>query len=216
MFYRISPSSNKKVVGIDGVHSESAIYPINIWDPNYINQWHLKYIPEQIILPIPKIQSNAILTDLMSVYFVGSSFRLTISSKLKVILEKYQHGNIQFLPLSIYYKKEYIDNYWLTNIIQLDNDTINYEISKIYSTNYPGNDEVAILVSDFNDFNKIKNNLSFPYHLYIKNLVFKSPIGKNLLAIDSISGGIGYFVSEQLKLEINQANCTGVEFESIN
>ena len=88
MFYRIEPGLDEKVTGIDDVQASSAIYPINIWDPIYINQWGHTLIPDYVVLPIPKIKTKAKLTDLMSVYFTGSSYRLTISSRLKEILEK--------------------------------------------------------------------------------------------------------------------------------
>jgi hypothetical protein len=106
MFYRIEPTLDEKVTGIDDVQASSAIYPVNIWDPIYINQWGHTLIPHYVVLPIPKIKTKAKLTDLMSVYFTGSSYRLTISSRLKEILEKNVHGNIQFIPITIYYKEK--------------------------------------------------------------------------------------------------------------
>ena len=98
MFYRIEYSLEEKVTGIDDAQSSSAIYPVNIWDPIYINQWSHTLIPDYVVLPIPKIKAKANLTDIMSVFFTGSGGRLTISNRLKEILEKNSHGNIQFIP----------------------------------------------------------------------------------------------------------------------
>ena len=73
----------------------------------------------------------------MSVFFTGSGGRLTISNRLKEILKKNSHENIHFIPLTIYYKKKYLTNYWLTNIISFDNEiAINYRESLIFETHF--------------------------------------------------------------------------------
>jgi hypothetical protein len=99
MFYRIQSIRNKEITGVNDVQSETAFSPINIWDPLHINQWIGKEIPDYAVIPIPKIKIKAKLTDLMSVYFFGSSFKLTISNKLKLIFEKYSRDKIQYLPI---------------------------------------------------------------------------------------------------------------------
>ena len=210
MFYRIEPSLDDKISGIDDVQASSAIYPVNIWDPIYINQWGHTLIPDYVVLPIPKIKTKAKLTDLMSVYFTGSSYRLTISSRLKAILEKNGHGNIQFIPITIYYKKKYLSDYWLTNILSFDNENgVNYKHSLIFERN--GENKI-ITINNFEDFRKKQNELIWPNNLFIEKLVFNKIIDEEVCTIERVRGGAGYFVSEKLKQEIELAGCTGIEF----
>jgi hypothetical protein len=210
MFYRIEPTLDEKVTGIDDVQASSAIYPVNIWDPIYINQWGHTLIPDYVVLPIPKIKTKAKLTDLMSVYFTGSSYRLTISSRLKAILEKNGHGNIQFIPITIYYKKKYLSDYWLTNILSFDNENgVNYKHSLIFERN--GENKI-ITINNFEDFRKKQNELIWPNNLFIEKLVFNKIIDEEVCTIERVRGGAGYFVSEKLKQEIELAGCTGIEF----
>jgi hypothetical protein len=210
MYYNITPSYDEKVTGIDDVQSSTAIYPVNIWDPIYINQWGHTLIPDYVVLPIPKIKTKAKLTDLMSVYFTGSSYRLTISSRLKAILEKNGHGNIQFIPITIYYKKKYLSDYWLTNILSFDNENgVNYKHSLIFERN--GENKI-ITINNFEDFIKKQNELIWPNNLFIEKLVFNKIIVEEVCTIERVRGGAGYFVSEKLKQEIELAGCTGIEF----
>jgi hypothetical protein len=210
MFYRIEPGLDEKVTGIDDVQASSAIYPVNIWDPIYINQWGHTLIPDYVVLPIPKIKTKAKLTDLMSVYFTGSSYRLTISSRLKAILEKNGHGNIQFIPITIYYKKKYLSDYWLTNILSFDNENgVNYKHSLIFERN--GENKI-ITINNFEDFRKKQNELIWPNNLFIEKLLFNKIIDEEVCTIERVRGGAGYFVSEKLKQEIELAGCTGIEF----
>jgi hypothetical protein len=210
MYYNITPSYDEKVTGIDDVQSSTAIYPVNIWDPIYINQWGHTLIPDYVVLPIPKIKTKAKLTDLMSVYFTGSSYRLTISSRLKEILEKNGHGNIQFIPITIYYKKKYLSDYWLTNILSFDNENgVNYKHSLIFERN--GENKI-ITINNFEDFRKKQNELIWPNNLFVEKLVLNKIIDEKACTIERVRGGAGYFVSEKLKQEIESAGFTGIEF----
>lgn len=215
MFYRIEASWDEKVTGIDDVQSGSAIYPVNIWDPIYINQWGHTLIPDYVVLPIPKIKTKARLTDLMSVHFTGSSFRLTVSSRLKEILEKNSHGNIQFIPLTIYYKKKYLSGYWLTNILSFDNENaVDYKHSLIFERHFITKIKI-ISINCYEDFKQNEIKLEWPNNLFIDKLVFKNKIDYNFCTIENVSAGVGYFVSEKLKEEIESAGCTGIEFHPI-
>jgi hypothetical protein len=212
MFYRIEPGLDEKVTGIDDVQASSAIYPVNIWDPIYINQWGHTLIPDYVVLPIPKIKTKAKLTDLMSVYFTGSSYRLTISSRLKEILEKNVHGNIQFIPITIYYKKKYLSDYWLTNILSFDNEkVINYSQSLIFECHFTTEIKM-ITIKDYKDFKQNEIKLEWPNNLFIEKVVFKSKVEQDFCTVERVSGGAGYFVSEKLKQEIESAGCTGIKF----
>jgi hypothetical protein len=213
MFYRIEPTLDEKVTGIDDVQASSAIYPVNIWDPIYINQWGHTLIPDYVVLPIPKIKTKAKLTDLMSVYFTGSSYRLTISSRLKAILEKNSHGNIQFIPITIYYKKKYLSDYWLTNILSFDNEkAINFHQSIIsVGDSVVLNQNGIISIKSYAQYKSILLKLNWPNNLLIERVVFKKTVDESICTLERVHSG-HYFVSENLKREIESAGCTGIEF----
>jgi hypothetical protein len=222
MFYKIKPSFDEKITGVDGDQASTAIYPINIWDPLHIGRWNFKAVPDYVIIPIPKVKTKAKLTDLMAVYFNGSSFRLTISNRLKEFLDKYQHGNIQFLPLTLNYKKKNVSGYWLTNIISFDNeDAVNYPISSVFLEGKGYHEYCKLNINSYEEhlFKRRENRDTYleGYHsIYIHELVFKENTAKNLVVINYIrNGGIGYYISEKLKNEIEEAGCTGIEFEPV-
>lgn len=213
MFYKIYPTLNKAVTGVDSYPCETAIYPINIWDPLYIGQWHFTEVPDYVILPNPKIKSNARLLDLMKASFNGSSHRLTISNRLKLILEKYSHGNIQFLPISLYYKKKYIDGYWLTNIIKFDNEKLNYQKSG-FEVQQNLTKVLDVTFKSFEEYLNYSKNLEWPYHLFITRPVISKETTENILIIKDVYGGF-YHISEALKEEIVKEGFTGFEFQPI-
>ena len=220
MFYNIVPSHDEKVTGIDDAQSSSAIYPVNIWNPIYINQWGNTLIPDFVVLPIPKIKAKANLTDLMSVFFTGSGGRLTISNRLKEILEKNSHGNIQFIPITIYYRKKYHTNYWLTNILSFDNaEVVNYNMSLVYLQYSGENEQTYQEIKSYNEhlIARKKNaeaKPNIPAFTLIEKLYFKDSIRNNLCTVEYINifPMSEYFVSENLKREIESAGCTGIKF----
>lgn len=174
MYYKLIPVYDQKVTGIDGSQAEAAIYPINIYNPLHIEYWHLRKVPDSVVIPIPKIKAKAKLTDLMSVSFHGSSFRLTISNKLKLIFEKYSRDKIQYLPLSMQQAGKKVNDYWLTNILDFDNDKIDFIRSEIVSRNYPVDDGYSIKIKDYNDYLEQKKKIEFPYNLYFQKVAIRS------------------------------------------
>lgn len=222
MFYRIKPVFDEKVTGIDGSQAETAIYPIDIYDPLHIEQWHFKEVPNNVVIPIPKVKNKARLTDLMSVHFHGSSFKLTVSNKLKEILDRYQHGNIQFLPLVMKQKSKDVKNYWLTNILSFDNElAVNYPLSNVLLEGCGYNEYIKVEINSYRQHvlerSKDRNiSLDGYRSIYIHKLVFNKMINNNLVIVNYIANGVvGYFVSEKLKRKIEDSGCTGIDFEPV-
>ena len=52
-------------------------------------------------------------------------------------------------------------------------------------------------------------------NLFIDKVVFNSRIDYSFCSIERVAAGVGYFVSEKLKEEIELAGCTGIEFHPI-
>jgi hypothetical protein len=146
--------------------------------------------------------------------------RLTISNRLKEILEKNSHGNIQFIPITIYYKKKYLSDYWLTNILSFDNaEVVNYNMSLVYLQYSGENEQTYQEIKSYNEhlIARKKNaeaKPNIPAFTLIEKLYFKDSIRNNLCAVEYINifPMSEYFVSENLKREIESAGCTGIEF----
>ncbi|MDO8995513.1 hypothetical protein [Sediminibacterium sp.] len=215
MVYRIQSSRNKEITGVNDVQSETAFSPINIWDPLHINQWIGKEIPDYAVIPIPKIKIKAKLTDLMSVYFFGSSFKLTISNKLKLILEKYSRDKIQYVPIVMQQAGKQVNGYWLTNILDFDNDKIDFSGSEIVSRNYPLDSGYLVKIKDYGEYLDQKKKIEFPYNLYFQKIAIRSDVTEKMFMLEKVYGGIGYYVSESLKKILDAEGCTGIEYSSI-
>ncbi len=215
MFYRIRPIFDEKITGINGSQAETALNPVDFDDPLHIRKWNFKYIPDYVVIPIPKVKAKAKFTDLMSVSFTGSSFKLTISDKLKVIIEKYSRDKLQYLPITVQHKEKKRKGYWLTNILDFDNDKINYLKAEIVKRNYPLNNGFIIDVNNYSEYQKQKSLTEYPYSLYVRKIVLMSDLLENFIVLDNVYGGVGYYVSEKLKAEIEEAGCTGIEFEPV-
>lgn len=218
MFYRINPIFDEKITGIDSSQAETAIYPVDFDDPLHIWKWNFKEIPDYVPMPIPKVKSKAKLTDLMSVSFTGSSFRLTISNKLKTIFERYNHDKIQYIPINLQFRGKQKTGYWITNILAFDNEEcVNYKKSviKIHGKT-PNEDKIVYYESNKEFYNDIKSATIDNPPPMITSLVFNISISKHLVVIDHVKGGgVLYYVSEYLKKEIEEAGCTGIEFQPI-
>lgn len=216
MFYQISKSIDPNVIGTDSlVQAETAIYPVEFDDPLHIWKWNFKEIPDYVPIPIPKVKAKAKLTDLMSVYFTGSGGRLTISNKLKIILEKYSSDKVQYLSLPMQHKGRQVEGYWLTNILDFDNDKIDYDKSKIEVHSLGGTKMFDIKITSYQHFEQVKLKLEYPERIYIRKVIVNNLTLDNFLFFEKVYGGVGYYVSEKLKAEIESAGCTGVDFEPL-
>lgn len=150
------------------------------------------------------------------------SSMLILSDKLKLILEKYRDTGMQFFNINILRKNEKINNYWLLNMYEFNQKFINFKESKIiyekkdadfnvtYSTR-----NIEISVNSIDGFNtyleEAKQNIEI---ITIRNLALKEDIiNEDFFALKYVSGGVGYYVSEKLKNEIENAGCTGIEFQ---
>jgi hypothetical protein len=51
----------------------------------------------------------------------------------------------------------------------------------------------------------------------INKLALKNKIiGSNFFLLEGVNGSFGYYVSESLKNEIENAGCTGIQFEEVS
>lgn len=218
MYYRVDESIDEKIIGCPWPQVKDTIYPINIWDPRFIKFYLLKPLDNEAIAAIPVIKSTAKLTDLLSASNNGTSFRLTVSDKLKILFEFHLKGEFEFFPISIQHKGIFKQGYWLTNILHTDNEEcLDYKLSEIFKqTDNPLNDKQIICSTHQDLLDFIKANSNAPGPIGITKPVVRKGVNKNILILDYVKeGGLIYCVSEKLKAEIEAAGCTGLVFHPI-
>ena len=205
---------------------------------NYIKDYKLKIppVPGQVYWEVPKfvgniynekidfdpylldieLFANAKLNDLIMEGGPVSGF-LVMSGKLKTILEKYRKTGLQFFNINIIKRKEFFTDYWLLNMYEFNHDYIDFANSiVIHQLKKAGGGTEAKEI-------KVKSTEEFNNHLKIAQekleviTIQKVALNEDLITEDffmlkHVFGG-NRFVSEKLKQEIEQAGCTGIEFQ---
>jgi hypothetical protein len=213
MYYKLSPSSDTRVIGRCNQQFEKAEYPVPVDHPNFIANFFLQKVDLRTVLAAyPKLNPYAKRTDLISGTWYSGSPKLLISDKLKKFFEKQNHQGLQFIPTHILHNKQKILNYWFTNPYSFDNSAIDFQKSSIYLTGIGGAILKQIKIDTEEAFNAYKNSLKIPESLLIGKLLLKNDVIKDLIILQWVNSGIGYYVSEKLKQEIEDAGCTGIEF----
>ena len=210
MVYRIRQSLDSKEVG-KYPQSEDSKVPTTIDDPLYTDNLPLRKA-DRYLAPKPILTKRAKITDLISAVS-GTSRRLLISDTLKSILEIYS-GSMQYFNTSVIYKGEEIEDYWLTNPFEFDYDAVDFSRSTVtieerMSTEPPK----PITITSPGEFaelvEKVEETNLYPF---IKTVHFLPP-KKHFFVLRSVPGGVGYYVSEKLKNQIEDAGCTGIRFK---
>lgn len=213
MYYRIHYSLDPKETGNPAAQSIFERNDIYVEHPLHFNQFHLKKANDiqAVVTPKPILEKKAKRTDLVSTGF-GGGVRLTISNKLKKILDKPQHPGIQFFLTSIIEGDIEIPDYWITNPFAFDYDSIDFEKSSFSIRGLGGVKISEIKVKDLTHFLSLISTLIAPEGIFIDTLYITPETKKDLLIVRWVYGGIGYYVSERLKKEIEDAGCTGIVF----
>ncbi|MCG9898802.1 MAG: hypothetical protein MH132_02250 [Hydrotalea sp.] len=218
-FYRINISFNKKVVGVYP-QIETGVYPIMDNNPTFIGNNYFKKINFQPELAIPILKNKAKKTDLIGVGIMGFTNALLISERLKIVLEKYVEDNVQFFQAPIIFKGLQESGYWIVHPYKSEINYIDFKKSTFYRTSVFGSEpNKQIEIKDATEFEKMmqlakeSNGISWAYK--IDKLVLNTN-DTSFFVLRNVSGGVGYFISEKVKEEIESAGCTGIEFELIS
>lgn len=199
----------------------------DIYHPN--SAYHLNFAKadESTLWPIPQLSKKAKKTDLLSVSFMSLSGKLLISSKLHNIISKSKTTGIQFVKTELIIKVGKIEEYWILNPFQSDLSFIDCANSHFGFMDSLGRNILEeIQFSSAKDFieaykdsqiSAIKN--PYPNHrpLVINKIAIHENLGIDFFSVmPLIYGGIGFFVSEKLRDEIESVGCTGVVFKDPN
>lgn len=215
-YFKVNFSIGKDVGSVMPQANESSTVVSEINTIN--NSWLSKINESNIDFPSMILRKRAKKTDLISVSYLGYSSRLLISDKLKLILEKYQNENVQFFKTRIIYKDVEDSNYWVVHPYRVDYDFVDYSKSIINKQNILSTDpKEYVNIDSKEDFIKQRTHHGTDGKIWgftIEKIVFKDKI-TDFFILDGVSSGIGYYVSEKLKNEIEEAGCTGIEFEPV-
>jgi len=216
MYYCITHSMNTRIVG-NFFQSENIAHNYeNIENPKLLNNIYLEKIDFEPIVPIPILHKKAKFTDLLSCVNATSAGQLIISEKLKNIIEKNRRNGLQFFKTSVVKDNIVNGNYFSMNMYQSSIDYIDFTKSKVsvrIRKKEGGTELVSIDVSTLDEFLNVVN-----YHkekmeiVKIDNIYLNNNVSEDFFQLDY---SVKHVVSEKLKQEIEDAGCTGIEFQPI-
>ena len=222
-FYSIKNSLNRKTLG-NYPQVKSYKYHCDIWnDPKFIEQVQFTKVDFEPITANAILHSKSKKTDLISADGIGFTLKPLVSEKLKSILENSKEIGLQFFKSPIIFKENLVDDYFVLNMYQNENNLIDIKNSKIrydkkaadYKVTFKTETEYLIFdnYENFNDaLNKALSNNEF---FYIEKIKLKENIHEDFFMLKNVEGGVKYVVSDKLKKEIEEAKCTGIEFQPI-
>jgi hypothetical protein len=223
-FYRLFPSTDLKVVG-KFPQCDDAIIPTTMYDPNYLDDYLFRFAPAGTYLPKLKLNNRAKVTDLITSVFGRMSSRLVVSMLLKEIIETSNYFGIQFLQTKVFPKQGQELDYWILNsyehgFSELDLALSEFEIQKKSPPrNFirtPVFTKAEDIVDCYLKSDGSKTEAGIDEFLVIKDIRLRESGNKEILTLRGVYGGLGWYVSELLKDEIEKAGCTGVEFKDVN
>lgn len=220
MYYRMTHSIDEKIVGKFPQSINAAYNEIkDVDDPRFIDRIFFKKVDYDPITVKAILEKKAIPTDLISATCKGFSLKLLMSSKLRSILENARKTGLQFFHSNIIHNNKEIDGYSIMNAYEANPNFVDYNNSEIYLTKFGFQKIERIHFNSKDNFidqtKQIKKQDADMGFLIEKlALVEDKFIDEDFFILRQVEGGVGYFVSEKLKAEIEKANCTGIDFWS--
>jgi hypothetical protein len=218
IYYNICESLNSKIVGLYS-QVEKALYSCDVWEETkFIDRVGFVKLDFEPITAKAILMKKSKLTDLISAGIIGFSLKLLISGKLKSILEKNRNLGIQFYKSPVIYKEKEIDDFWVVNPYQFDFEFIDFHRSKVFLMKNVFEKQEELLIKSSKEFLDQKNRIEqmgYPYSIYIEKFKLIDNLDEDFFVLQNVERGIKYIVSEKLKKEIEEAGCTGIEFQPI-
>lgn len=217
-YFSINNSLNSKILG-HYPQVKDIKQNCDVWDePKFIEHVHFKKIDFEPITANAILNPKSKLTDLISVTGMGFTKKLLVSGKLKEILKHNKNNGLQFYPSDLIYKNEIINDYWILNSFEIDMSFINIEKSNFVwrkKKEEGGTYLIDIKFNSLNEFIKKIEDDNLEGKLYLNKIAIKEEIKENFFTLLHVEGGVKYIASEKLKKEIEDAGCTGIEFQPI-
>jgi hypothetical protein len=219
-YYIIQESNNKKIIG-HYPQTKSINYNCDIWDdPKFVEHVHFERVDFEPITANAILHPKSKQTDLIDANSaMGFSKKLLTSGKLKAILEKNRKDGMQFFKAPIIQNNTVVEDYWILNFYEFNNDYIDFLNSKILLEEITSEsiNSVYLSINSLKDYElkieELRDKKGFNLKIE-KLLLSKDKINNDFFMIKYSFSGI-YFVSEKLKKEIEDVGCTGIEFQPI-
>lgn len=214
MYFKLTCSVDTKIIGNVNSQTEDSLYPNLIEGQLFSRDIFLKKVDDPLAVQTPTaiLTKKAKLTDVIGGSSTAIVGQLIISNRLKVILEGVKDAKVQFFPLSVIHKEIIYSNYWLICAYDTDMEFINYAQSKIELVGLGFQKIKDVLLNDYQQFDLLRKETRLPEFLSITKISLVDQCNKELLVLRWVEGGIGFYISEKIKSEIEDAQCIGVEF----
>lgn len=215
-FYIINSSANKKVLGnYPQIIGEK--HNCHVWDDEkFIDKLEFKKIQFKPITSNAILHSRSNITDLINISSIGFGRKLLVSDKLKSIIDFHNKDSLNFYESNLIQNGKEINNYWLTHPIKSSINFIDFRKSKVFLIKNYSDIIDELKINCFEEFMNEKAKFEYPFSLIIKKINIKKNINDDFFILTNISGGIKYVVSKKVKNEIQNKNCTGIEFQPIS
>lgn len=126
------------------------------------------------------------------------------------------------MPIVIQQARKQVDGYWITNILDFDNEkTINYRLSEVVREGKGYNEFEKLDIVSYNQhlFERQKERNTYLNEfrpIVLRKLFFKNELELEFVMINFIrEGGVGYDVSELLKKILEEEGSTGIDFAPV-
>jgi hypothetical protein len=205
-YYQLSHSTVIEEVGITFPQSHTTRESLAIDHLQHL--WQQKAgILNNVALPEPVVHPDAKLSDLLS---TTATWRLVMSTKLKVIFEKYiKNGQCQFLEMKVHYLSEEYE-YWMLNPLEFNMEVIDFGASEIWLCG-AGNTKMQILeIKNVADFEKSSITFHMPERVSFTSVSFVADITADFIQLRNAPSM--FYVSETLRNELIKEGCTGISF----
>ncbi len=216
-YYRISETTDLKIIGkYPQIEEVKCIGYDPFENPEFIDNVGYTKIDFSPHIPVGILNKGAKLTDFLSSPSIGYSNKLLISGRFKEVLMKFNDQNFQAFKSKIEIDCENEVDYWVINPINFSYSEIDFKKSQFSLMKNLFVLEEILKVESLDDFLKEKKRIEkkgFPYSFLIDKLVLNPKGNNHFKIINYVKGDIGYFVSESLKMGIEQYGLTGMRFD---
>ncbi|QLC67554.1 hypothetical protein LPB248_14950 [Flavobacterium sp. LPB0248] len=217
-YYFIRHSLNKRILGHYPQIKNIIHYYTTEEAPLFIDQFNFGKTNLNLIISNITLHPTSKATDYIDVKGeIGFLFKLLISGKLKSILEKNKTLGIQFFPCTVFKNNIEYTDYWVLNYYGINYQFLDFKNSAFFvTTKFDKTNKLDI--DNENNFIEKQKEIAkegYPKGLLIDKIEIKKNNAEHFFIIQNTEDGIQYIASEKLKKEIEEANCTGIEFQPI-
>jgi hypothetical protein len=216
-FFQVRQSKKNRLIGrypqVDGI-----IKSVSIDDPRYIGPRFFEDLPEDVVIPNGILHRRAKLTDLLSAMPLGFTFNLLVSQLTYELIDKKDTRGLRFYKTYVITPDERKHCYCLIYPYRNCVDLLDFErcLFSISSTDSSNGQRIDIKSSDefqdiFMSFKERQRTIRIDKVMLIEN------IDCDMFCLGYVAdGGIGYYISEDLKSKFEKNGLTGFEYVLIN